>query len=45
MTAATNALVSGEGLTLVAPGDRYRAVFRVSISRVSRDDPLEVVRR
>jgi aldose 1-epimerase len=32
MTAATNALVSGEGLALVAPGQHYRAAFRVSIS-------------
>ena len=32
MTAQTNALVSGEGLSLVTPGDRYRAAFRVSIA-------------
>ena len=32
MTGPTNALVSGEGLALVAPGERYRAAFRVSIS-------------
>jgi aldose 1-epimerase len=32
MTAPTNALVSGEGLALVAPGQQYRAAFRVSIS-------------
>jgi aldose 1-epimerase len=32
MTARTNALVSGEGLALVAPGQQYRAAFRVSIS-------------
>jgi aldose 1-epimerase len=31
MTAPTNALVSGEGLVLVAPGQQYRAAFRVSI--------------
>jgi galactose mutarotase-like enzyme len=32
MTAPTNALVSGEGLALVAPGQKYRAAFRVTIS-------------
>jgi aldose 1-epimerase len=32
MTAPTNDLVSGEGLALVAPGQQYRAAFRVSIS-------------
>jgi aldose 1-epimerase len=32
MTAPTNALVSGDGLALVAPGQQYRAAFRVSIS-------------
>jgi galactose mutarotase-like enzyme len=32
MTAPTNALDSGEGLALVAPGEQYRAAFRVSIS-------------
>ena len=31
MTAPTNALCSGAGLTLVAPGERYRAAFRVGI--------------
>ena len=31
MTAPTNALCSGAGLTLVAPGERYRAAFRVRI--------------
>ncbi len=30
MTAPTNALRSGDGLTVLAPGDHYRAVFRVS---------------
>lgn len=34
MTAPTNALVSGEGLALLAPGQQYRAAFRVSISGV-----------
>jgi aldose 1-epimerase len=43
MTAPTNALVNGEGLALVAPGERYRAAFRVSISGVSRRDPREVL--
>jgi aldose 1-epimerase len=32
MTAPTNALVSGQGLALVAPGEQHRAAFRVSIS-------------
>jgi aldose 1-epimerase len=32
MTAPTNALVSREGLALVAPGKQYRAAFRISIS-------------
>jgi galactose mutarotase-like enzyme len=32
MTAPANALVSGDGLTLVAPGQQHRAAFRVSIS-------------
>jgi galactose mutarotase-like enzyme len=30
MTAPTNALRSGDGLTTLAPGEEYRAVFRVS---------------
>jgi hypothetical protein len=42
MTAPTNALVSGDGLTLVPPGQQYRAAFRVSISGMT-SDPLEVV--
>jgi aldose 1-epimerase len=33
MTAPTNALCSGEGLSLVAPGEEYRAVFRITTSR------------
>jgi len=32
MTAPANALCSGAGLTLVAPAERYRAAFRVSVS-------------
>ncbi len=32
MTAPTNALVSGDGLTIVAPGRQYRAAFRVSVA-------------
>jgi len=31
MTAPTNALVSGRGLKLVEPGERFQAAFRVSI--------------
>jgi len=34
MTAPTNALVSGDGLSLVAPGQQYRAAFRVLLSSV-----------
>jgi len=33
MTAPTNALNSGDGLTLVAPGESYRAEFRIALSR------------
>ncbi len=33
MTAPTNALRSGDGLSVVQPGDQYRAVFRVSAWR------------
>jgi aldose 1-epimerase len=32
MTAPTNALVSGRGLTIVEPGQRHRAVFRIAVS-------------
>jgi aldose 1-epimerase len=35
MTAPTNALCSGAGLTLVAPGERYRAAFRVDVESVA----------
>ena len=33
MTAATNALNSGDGLTVVEPGGSYRAAFRIALSR------------
>ena len=33
MTAPTNALNSGEGLTVVEPGGSYRAEFRIALSR------------
>jgi aldose 1-epimerase len=33
MTAPTNALNSGEGLTVVEPGGSYRAAFRIALSR------------
>lgn len=45
MTAPTNALVSGSGLTLVAPGEQYRAGFRVSIAAMSQNAPRELDRR
>jgi aldose 1-epimerase len=32
MTAPTNALTDGRGLTLVAPGEEYRAAFSISVS-------------
>jgi aldose 1-epimerase len=35
MTAATNALVSGRGLRLAEPGERFRSAFRVSIYSIS----------
>jgi aldose 1-epimerase len=31
MTAPTNALASGRGLRLLAPSERFRAVFRIGI--------------
>jgi aldose 1-epimerase len=33
MTAPTNALNTGDGLTVIAPGEEYRAIFRVSAWR------------
>ena len=33
MTAATNALNSGDGLSVLAPGESYRAAFRIAASR------------
>jgi galactose mutarotase-like enzyme len=33
MTAPTNALNSGDGLTVIDPGSSYRAAFRVALSR------------
>ena len=34
MTALTNALVSGRGLRLVEPGDKFRASFRVKVQEM-----------
>jgi hypothetical protein len=31
MTAPTNALVSGRGLALVTPGERYEAAVRIAV--------------
>jgi galactose mutarotase-like enzyme len=36
MTAPANALAKGRGLSIVAPGGRYRAVFRVRVSSATR---------
>ncbi len=33
MTAPTNALNSGDGLTVLGPGESYRAAFRIALSR------------
>jgi galactose mutarotase-like enzyme len=33
MTAPTNALNSGDGLTVLGPGESYRATFRIALSR------------
>ncbi len=35
MTAPTNALNSGDGLQIVAPGDSYRAEFKIGLARTS----------
>jgi aldose 1-epimerase len=35
MTAATNALASGRGLTLVEPGERFRAAFGVTVNSIA----------
>lgn len=47
MTAATNALCSGEGLRVIAPGDQFTASFRIQVYHharppfgVSGDRPL-----
>ena len=34
MTAPANALVSGRGLNLVAPGESFHALFEIQITRV-----------
>jgi aldose 1-epimerase len=36
MTAPTNALVTGDGLTLVAPGERYVATFSITVESAVR---------
>jgi len=38
MTAATNALVSGRGLRLVEPGERFRAAFAVTIKSTAESN-------
>ena len=38
MTAPTSALTSGRGLRLVAPGERFRAVFRIRVDRSNAAD-------
>jgi aldose 1-epimerase len=46
MTAATNALCSGEGLRVIAPGEQFTASFRIRVDR-SQDrlvGPLEIAR-
>jgi aldose 1-epimerase len=35
MTAPTNALASGDGLSFVAPGERYCAAFSIAIERIA----------
>jgi aldose 1-epimerase len=37
MTAPANALRSGESLSLLSPGERYRARFSVSVQRIAGD--------
>jgi aldose 1-epimerase len=32
MTAPTNALISGEGLRIVEPGDQFQASFRIAVN-------------
>jgi galactose mutarotase-like enzyme len=44
MTATTSALTSGRGLSIVGPGERFRAVFRIRLDRTlvstsSAEDP------
>jgi aldose 1-epimerase len=38
MTAATNALVSGRGLTLVRPGERFRAAFSITVQSIANSN-------
>jgi aldose 1-epimerase len=38
MTAPTNALASGQGLSLVKRGDRFRAAFRIRVESLSRHE-------
>jgi aldose 1-epimerase len=38
MTAATNALVSGRGLKLVEPGERFRAAFAVTVKSTAQSN-------
>jgi hypothetical protein len=35
MTAATNALVSGEGLRLLVPEAQFRAAFRIRVEGIA----------
>ncbi len=35
MTAPTNALISGKGLSLIEPGGKFRAIFRVQVEAAS----------
>ncbi len=36
MTAPTNALVSREGLQVLAPGDSFHATFAISVAQPAR---------